>query len=236
MSNDDKELEEFLYKIIHEISKENASIVFKGGLALKDLLSQIHKSNIIERRTIDIDANWTGEKNLDKITKIFSNAVKKVDATCKLEVSRLPNENSSMGFKILDSEKSVLSKIDLDIKNNPFYVVYKFEDIDIKYSSLEKMLADKLSALSGSHVFRRAKDLLDVYLIIKDNDINIEKIKEILKYDSRELENFETLISNKEIMKDSYEKLLGITNKPLFEEVWNKDIKFLIDNKLIKDK
>ena len=98
------------------------------------------------------------------------------------------------------------------------------------------MLADKLSALSGSHVFRRAKDLLDVYLIIKDNDINIEKIKEILKYDSRELGNFETLISNKEIMKDSYEKLLGITNKPLFEEVWNKDIKFLIDNKLIKDK
>ena len=77
MSNDDKELEEFLYKIIHEVSKENASIVFKGGLALKEVLNQIHKSNIIERRTIDIDANWTGEKNLDKITDIINKALKK---------------------------------------------------------------------------------------------------------------------------------------------------------------
>ena len=233
MSNDDKELEDFLYKIIHEISRENAPIVFKGGLALKDLLNQLNTNNIIERRTIDIDANWTGEENLDKITKIFSNAVKRVDSTCKIEVSRLPGDKSSMGFKILDSENSILSKIDLDIKNNPFYVICKFEDVDIKYSSLEKMLADKLSALSGSHVFRRAKDLLDIYLIIKDNNIEMKKVLEILKYDSRELGNFETLMTNKEVMKDGYDKLLGITNKPLFEEVWNNDIKFLIDNKLI---
>ena len=187
MSNDDKELEDFLYKIIHEISRENAPIVFKGGLALKDLLNQLNTNNIIERRTIDIDANWTDEENLDKITKIFSNAVKRVDSTCKIEVSRLPGDKSSMGFKILDSENSILSKIDLDIKNNPFYVICKFEDVDIKYSSLEKMLADKLSALSGSHVFRRAKDLLDIYLIIKDNNIEMKKVLEILKYDSREL-------------------------------------------------
>ena len=40
-------------------------------------------------------------------------------------------------------------------------------------------------------------------------------------------------MTNKEVMKDGYDKLLGITNKPLFEEVWNNDIKFLIDNKLI---
>ena len=204
-------------------------------MALKDLLNQLNINNIIERRTIDIDANWTSEENLEEITKIFSNALKKVDSTCKIEVSRLPGENSSMGFKILDSENSILSKIDLDIKNNPFYVVCKFEDVYVKYSSLEKMLADKLSALSGSHVFRRAKDLLDIYLIIKDNNINIKKVQEILKYDSRELGNFETLISNKDFMKEGYDKLLGITNKPSFKEVWNNDIKFLIDNKLIKD-
>ena len=38
MNRENHNLEYFLYQVIEELSKEDAPIIFKGGLALKDLL------------------------------------------------------------------------------------------------------------------------------------------------------------------------------------------------------
>lgn len=236
MNNKDGNLEEFLYKIIEEVSKENAPIVFKGGLALKDILSQSNMNNVIDRKTIDIDANWIGKVNYEEITKVFQKAVSKVDKNCRIELNRLPSEKKSMGYKILNGENRVISKIDIDIKDNPFYVIFTVEDVSIKYSSLEKIMADKLNALSGDHALRRTKDLLDIYLILKNNEIDFSKVKDILDYDNRELNDFSFMMENVELMKDGYEKLKGITNKPSFEEIWKIVIEYLNKNELIKSK
>lgn len=233
MSNRTEDLERILYKIIEELSKENAPIVFKGGLALKDLLTQSNKKNNIERKTVDIDANWTGIVNYDEMTQLFQKAIKRVDPTFKIAVSRFPKERQSMGYKILDENDNVITKIDLDIKDNPFYVICTVNNIDIKYSSFEKMMADKLRALSGEHVFRRTKDLLDIYLILQEVDIDFQKISEILKFEEKKLENFSTLLKNRKLLEESYDKLSGIVNKPPFDEVWKKDIEFLKMNNLV---
>ena len=139
-----------------------------------------------------------------------------------------------MGFKVVDEKNNLITKIDLDIKDNPFYIICNINDVDIKYSSLEKMMADKIFVLSNTHIFRRIKDILDVYLIISNCNIDIEKVKEILKYDKRELEDFSTLLSNKQLVKESYDKLIGVKNKPDFEKVWNTTIKYLEKNKFLK--
>ena len=234
MNNDRNNLENILYRIVEEISKENAPIVFKGGLAINDILSHENQNNNIERKTVDIDANWTGDVDHNRITKTFEKAIKRVNPNYEIELYRLPDKGKSMGYKIFDNNK-VITKIDLDIKNNPFYVIYRINDIDVKYSSKEKIMADKLSALSNEHPFRRAKDLLDIYLILKIENIDFSKIEEILQYDDRELGDFSTMIENKQQMKDSYESLNGITNKPEFNIVWEKVKNYLTDNKLIKD-
>ncbi len=234
--NNRSELEIFLYKIIEEISKINAPIVFKGGLALKELLNSNNSQNNIDRKTVDIDANWTGKVDYDEITRVLETAIKNVDNKCTIKLTRMPKEKTSMGYTIFDNNDHVISKIDLDIKNNPFYVIYEINNVNIKYSSLEKILADKLSVLSSSYIFRRTKDLLDVYLIIKDNDIKFEKIKEILEYDSRELGDFKVMLNNKKMLEEAYNKLFKITNKPEFIEVWNKIVSYLLDNSLISEK
>lgn len=234
MNNKRNNLENILYRIVEEVSKENAPIVFKGGLAINDIISHENSSNNVERKTVDIDANWTGNVDHNQITKTFEKAIKRVNPNYEIELYRLPEERKSMGYKILDNN-IVITKIDLDIKNNPFYVTYRINDIDIKYSSKEKIMADKLSALSNEHPFRRAKDLLDIFLILEIENIDFSKIEEILKYDNRKLGDFSTMIGNIQQMKDSYESLNGITNKPEFSEVWNKVKNYLINNKLIED-
>ena len=140
-----------------------------------------------------------------------------------------------MGYRILDKENEVITEIDLDMKQNPFYIIAEVNNINVKYSSIEKIFADKISALSGSRVFRRSKDLLDVYLILKNQHINIDKVKEILDFDKRELGDFSTMIQNKEDMKHAYDSLKEITNKPTFEEVWKEVTEFLIANHLIEN-
>ena len=55
--NHKKNIERTLYRIVEEISKENAPIVFKGALALKDLLYINNPDLEVNRKTIDIYAN-----------------------------------------------------------------------------------------------------------------------------------------------------------------------------------
>ena len=53
MNHKNENLEYFLYQVIEELSKEDAPIIFKGGLALKDLLFLVNENINIERKTIE---------------------------------------------------------------------------------------------------------------------------------------------------------------------------------------
>ena len=64
-------------------------------------------------------------------------------------------------------------------------------------------------------------------MIISDNIIDLQKVKEILTYDNRILGNFETMLNNKDLMNKAYDSLIGITNKPDFNGVWNKVVDYL---------
>ena len=231
--NHKKNIERTLYRIVEEISKENAPIVFKGALALKDLLYINNPDLEVNRKTIDIDANWVSEYDRDKIIKLIDKAVKNVDPDYNVVVYREPAERKSMGLKVLDKDGSVFTKIDMDIKDNPFYIECLVNDVNIKYSDFNKMLGDKLYSLSNEHVFRRVKDLLDCYLIIRDNKISKEEIEKVLEYDGRSIGDFTTMINGKKDLKIAYESLEGIDNKPDFEEVWETLIEYLIDEKLL---
>lgn len=68
------ELEKILYSIIEELSKNDSPIIFKGALALKELL-YLNNSNIdIVRNTVDIDADWIKKYDKDEIIETFNKA------------------------------------------------------------------------------------------------------------------------------------------------------------------
>ena len=53
------EKEQFMYRLMGEISKSDAPIVFKGAMITKLILAEGGYS-ALERQTRDIDANWLG--------------------------------------------------------------------------------------------------------------------------------------------------------------------------------
>ena len=130
------------------------------------------------------------EYNKEKICDVVNQALNKINKNYKAILVREPNIKTSLGLKVINEYNETITKIDLDIKDNPFYVIFNINNTNIKYSSIEKIAADKLYALSGSHLFRRIKDILDMYLIISNFRLDTTKIREILKYDKRKLETF----------------------------------------------
>lgn len=227
MNQCDDNLELILYSIIVELSKEDAPIIFKGALALKELLYLNNHSIKIVRKTTDIDANWIDDYDEKRIINIIERAVKNVNYNYSVELVRLPDKNVSMGINILDENNIILSKIDMDIKDNPFYIICEVNDVNVKYSDINKMFSDKLMVISNDHVFRRIKDILDIYLIINNFKINRQCINSILEYDNKKLGSFKTMLGNKTLIKNGYDKLKGIDNKPDFEDIWNTIIDYL---------
>lgn len=213
--------EEFLYLLMEELSRIGAPVVFKGALVLKIHLNENAK-NSVKRITKDIDANWNGRGDIVLIRNTLIKAVSNINSSYTVVVKRIPRSSKeSAGFDIKDEKSVKITSIDLDLKDNPFYVNLTLDNQKIKCSSLSKIIADKFSAISTEKVYRRIKDILDIYLLSNLEDFSFEEVKEILIYDERDYGDFSTLLNNKEKIEHGYSRLKRVENKPEFEEVWN---------------
>ena len=82
--------------------------------------------------------------------------------------------------------------------------------------------ADKLSAISTDKVFRRIKDVVDLYYISKVFPFDKDEITRTLENSGRKLDTFSGFLHRQDELKHSYEKFrfTGDVTKPPFEEVY----------------
>ena len=94
--------------------------------------------------------------------------------------------------------------------------------VSINGASLTKMLSDKIYAISGERVCRRMKDVLDIYVMSFITEINTDELHQIWKESGRVLGNFETYKIKFSEIKEAYDKMKGIKNKPDFIKVYSR--------------
>ena len=71
-------------------------------------------------------------------------------------------------------------------------------------------------------LFRRAKDLVDVYAITHCASVNTSDIFEIFrKNPDHVVGTFEEFYKRRQDVEHAYEKLKGMENKPLFDQVYS---------------
>ncbi|MBQ7670111.1 MAG: hypothetical protein IJS45_05260, partial [Clostridia bacterium] len=100
-----------------------------------------------------------------------------------------------------------------------------------------QMTADKIAAISTDKVFRRIKDVVDLYYISMVFDFDRDLILQTLKNSGRNLDSFYGFLHRTSELKHSYEKFrfTGDVNKPPFEEVY-RTVKSYIKDILPKEK
>ena len=231
--------EEQLYSIMKNLVEQNVPMSFKGAMTLKTVLDS--SENNIYRETKDIDANWYGTKpSMDELENIVTKAVKEINPDFSIQIKRAYDDTRSAGFIIHDETGEFYTSIDIQIKENPYIQTYETNGFKFQGSTIEKIIADKVNAVSSPQIMRRTKDLVDLYMIDNFVDFDTEKVAEIILESGKSLGDFSSFLNRKDDLEYAYGKMKGLKNAPDFEELYSdvksfcSDIKIAVYNKKVE--
>ena len=217
--------EKLMYGAMKAISDSGIPIDFKGSMVLKACLIEAGFHEDI-RHTVDIDANWYSDSppTAEQMTDSLQKALKRAGIDLDVSLYRMYGEGRSAGFELSDRETGdILFTMDIDV-NRPAVLtrIYEIEGIRFRGISVDQMLADKISAVSGDKVFRRVKDVVDLYYLSQVFPFRSTDIQQILKNNGRELGAFHGFLHRKSELEYAYGKfrLTGDVNKPPFDDVY----------------
>ena len=158
-------------------------------------------------------------------------ALDKSGIDLRVSLYRMYGEGRSAGFELTEpTTEEVLFTMDVDV-NRPTMPtkIYEMEGVRFCGVSPTQMIADKVSAISTTKVFRRIKDVVDLHYISKAFAFDATEVLQTLKNCGRILDSFDGFLNKSDELKHSYEKFrfAGGVNKPPFEEVYE-DVKAFI--------
>ena len=222
--------EKLMYAVMKEIYDSGIPVSFKGSMVLKACLTEAGYTEEI-RHTVDIDANWISDDwpSMEQLTESLQKAVSRIGI--KIVAYRPYRGGQSAGFEIRDEKSgNLLFTIDMDV-NRPVSAtkIYMIEGIQFRGVAPTQMIADKVFVVSTDKVFRRIKDVIDLYYLSKVFAFDKTRVLDVIAQNGRVLGNFEGFLSREDELRHSYEKFRfsGAVNKPAFGEVYSSVKEFL---------
>lgn len=217
--------EKLMYAVMKAIYDSGIPVNFKGSMVLKACLMEAGYVDET-RHTVDIDANWfsetppTGPQMVESLEK----AIQSSGLDLNVKLYRMYGEGRSAGFELVSGDTDeILFTMDMDVNRpEPPTRIYEVDGVRFCGVSPTQMIADKLSAISTDKVFRRIKDVVDLYYISKVFPYDRKEIEKALQNSGRKLDTFHGFLHRKQELIHSYEKFrfTGTANKPPFEEVY----------------
>ena len=219
---------EILYRLMGGLAALELPIVFKGAVVLRTVLEN---AGIVEtaRQTRDIDGDWVGEPpSMENLLLHISKVADGLDIQgIKVAVVREYAENRSAGFRVSVGAETLFT-IDISIRPNPFgREYYTVTGVRFIGSSIEKIVADKVKTISSRLVFRRTKDIYDLYLLSALNVHELHAIAEVYHAQNVAIGEFTEFITDVSLVEHAYEQLAFISSKPTFETVYTRVSFFL---------
>lgn len=217
--------EKMMYAVMKAIYDSAIPVSFKGSMVLKACLME---AGYLEdtRHTVDIDANWnsdtppTGAQMVESLQK----ALIRSGIDLKVSIFRAYGEGRSAGFELKDRDTDeVLFSMDIDVNRPiPPTKIYEVEGLRFRGVSVSQMIADKVSAISTDKVFRRVKDIVDLYYMSRVFSFDKEDILQTMENSGKSLDRFHGFLHKPMELKHAYEKFRfeGGVFKPPFEEVY----------------
>ena len=217
--------EQLMFRVMKAIYESGIPMSFKGSMVLKACLLEAGFTEDT-RHTVDIDANWhsddwpSGEQMEDSIRKALRNSC----ITLNVRLYRMYGQARSAGFEISDpSSGETLFTMDIDVNRPEVETrIYEIAEIRFRGSALLPMLADKLSVVSSDKVFRRIKDMIDLYYTAQVYTPDRKAVLQAVKDSGRTLGSFDGFLNQTDELRHAYDKFRfdGGVSKPGFEDVY----------------
>lgn len=218
--------ESLMYTVMKAIYDSRIPIDFKGSMVLKACLLKAGYSEET-RHTVDIDANWRGNvlPSAEQMTASIQKALDNSGLDLEVKLFRMYGNGRSAGFELNDrTTGEPLFSMDIDV-NRPALPTQMYEIAGFRFRGVSpsQILADKVSVLSSEKVFRRIKDLVDLYYLSKVFPFDKADVMQTLNDSGRILGSFDSFLLRKEELRHAYEKFrfTGDVDKPQFDEVYD---------------
>ena len=218
--------EKLMYEVMQSIYDSGIPISFKGAMVLKACLIEAGYPEDT-RHTFDIDANWYSDTppSADQLTTSLQKAIDRNGLGLDVRLNRMYDEGSSAGFKLYDrSSGEGLFTMDMDVNRHPVQTkIYEVDGLCFSGASPDSMITDKIVSISSEKVFRRIKDVIDLYYISKVFGFDKEAFMNTLQNSGRSMGDFSEFLGRKEDLRHAYEKFRfsGNVRKAPFDEVYN---------------
>lgn len=224
--------EKLMYQVMRAIFESRIPIDFKGAMVLHAYLNENGFVGEV-RHTMVIDANWLSDTapTEEQMVQALQNALIQAGIELKVSLYRMYGEGRSAGFEFSDPEfGDVLFTMDMDV-NRPAAEtkLYTIDGFSFRGVVVEQMLADKICAVSSEKVFRRIKDIVDLYYLSQCAAFDPNKVKHAIENAGRTLGSFDGLLIKQEELRHAYEKFRfgSSVQKPAFDDVYNKVCSFI---------
>ena len=219
--------EHFLYQIMNELFRMDAPIIFKGALITNLVLREFENPSNMQRKTKDIDADWTGHPpSMEELCSWVQAAVDRVVPGLIVMSKRDYGEHRSAGFAIYNQDMKKITSLDISVRENPFSRIYEFEDMKFRGVNVDKILVDKISAISSDRIIRRVKDLADVYSLSLCTTYERRNLLKIADETGRKIGDFSYFKIHRPELSVAYERLKDIEGKVPFDKVYLQVDKF----------
>ena len=217
--------EKLMYEVMKAIYDSGIPVSFKGSMVLKACLMEAGYPEET-RHTVDIDANWNSDTSpsAEQMVASLQDAIAKNGIELDVSLYRMYGEGRSAGFELTDKESGeILFSMDVDV-NRPISPtkIYEVAGLHFRGVTPSQMIADKVAAVSSDKVFRRVKDVVDLFYLSKVFDFDKDDVLERLKESNRELGDFHGFLHRTDELQHSYEKFrfAGDVSKPPFKDVY----------------
>lgn len=221
-----------MYAVMEAICDSGIPISFKGSMVLKAFLLDAGYQGEV-RHTKDIDGNWNTDyqPTSRQVADSIQQALRDHGITLNVRLVREYGEKRAVGIKMVDKDTGEnVFKMDIDVnRTGPQAQLYEIDGIRFLGVLPTQMIADKVSSISSDRIFRRVKDVIDLYYISKVVRPDREYVIKALKASGHELGTFESFFRRKDDIRHAYEKfhLEHDVEKPDFEEVYGQASAFL---------
>lgn len=226
--------EKIMYQVMKAIYDSGIPVSFKGSMVLKACLLEAGYTDDT-RHTVDIDANWNTDTppSAEQMVDSLQKAIQKCGLDLEVRLYRMYGERRSAGFELIErSTDEILFTMDVDVNRPvPPTKIYEVEGIRFCGVSPLQMIADKVAAVSTDKVFRRIKDVVDLYYMSKVFEFHTADVMQTLIDSKKDLDSFDGFLYRQEDLRHSYDKFRfeGGVNKPPFEEIYQRVKEYIKD-------
>jgi hypothetical protein len=176
--------EKLMYDVMGAIANGNVPVIYKGAMITK-LILQENGFDDFARETTDIDASWVGASSppMEQLTAMLNDVLSALGL--KALVKREYSEKMSAGFNIIDSDGVEKLSIDIDMRATINSRTYQYGNTTFLGATPDNVIADKISVVSSDKIFRRAKDLIDLYALSHCVTVKTADIRAIWERENR---------------------------------------------------